>query len=31
MTALIIAMAAWQRQEDAAHAQALAEKVLAEE
>ncbi len=31
MTALSIAMAAWQRQEDAAHAQALAKKALAKE
>ncbi len=31
MTALSVTMAAWQRQEDAAHAQALAKKALAEE
>jgi hypothetical protein len=31
MTALSITMATWQRQEDAAHAQALAEKALAKE
>jgi hypothetical protein len=31
MTALSVAMAAWQCQEDATHAQALAEKVLAKE
>jgi hypothetical protein len=30
MTALSVAMATWQHQEDAAHAQALAEKALAE-
>jgi hypothetical protein len=31
MTALSLAMAAWQHQEDAAHTQALAEKALAKE